>query len=517
MFLNDRKSNRIPLFHFILIILLTTSSLCFAIEYSPGVVTGKIIDKNSKPLVGATVSAYDSDSTNSDEFIGKTKTDANGKYVIRIPKRSKSRQWDGPKTSRHTQWRPDIYILVDKPQYKRNKSRVYTDHKLKNNLVINLAMEALPGGRTVKGRIVQADGRTPLAGALVTACDADTGDDQQMGATTTDASGNYNIEYAAGSWDGPKTDRHTQWRPDIFVVVTKDGWKRTKSNTYADQRLDAPLSINVKVTSKPGKRHTLTSNMCETESPAARCKAKGNNYIWLGPENTLGRCTMLRKEVMAIKASTQIGKPRVWGYMAFFETIGSGAKQRELPVYIKSGLSQYFPQNLLKNVKYASSKHTWSGNAMTDCSTIYFPSNSGEGMVAAINNGRLFDSGQGNRLHLLLHELGHTKQCSDWGGRLNYADRWFSQLPTPIVAEILERTYVPGVKENSIHDRMPMEQQVESNADSIMKKMGYTKNSNGDWISPPATKAVPSRIIRSVPSNEKLIAPQRVPGTRQIR
>jgi hypothetical protein len=503
MLFDVRKSNKIPLFTFILFILLTANTLCFAIEYSPGVITGKITDKNNnKPLIGAEVSAYDSDGASKDEFIGKTQTDANGQYVIRIPKRSASSQWDGPKTSYHTQWRPDIYILVDKPQYKRNKSRVYTDHMLKNNLVINLAMEALPGGRTVRGRIYQADGRTPLAGALVTACDADTGTDQVMGSATTDAFGNYSIEYAAGSWDGPKTDHHTQWRPDVFVVVTKDGWERTKSGTFADQELAVPLSINVRVTSKPGKKHTITSNMCEP-SPAARCKAKGSDYIWLGPENALGRCTKLRSEVMAIKTATQIGKPHVWAYLAFFETVGSGAYKKSLPSYVKSTLNGYFPNQLMNEVNYAASKHTWSGNAMTDCSTIYFPADSGRGIVSTIENGNIFKPGYENWLKWFLHELEHTKQCADWGGRLNYADQWFSQLDNPVLAEIMENAGLPILRMKEIHDRMPMERQADSKADEIQSKLKLTPPT-------PSVRQPVNRVPLTIPES-------RLPASRRIQ
>ena len=106
-------------------------------SYSPGVITGKIIDASTqKPLDGVKVKAYDRDITSRDEFIGSATTDGNGALVIRIPKRDKDHQWDGPKTSHHTQWRPDIYIVAIKSGYRDFKSKVYSDHKLKNNLTI---------------------------------------------------------------------------------------------------------------------------------------------------------------------------------------------------------------------------------------------------------------------------------------------------------------------------------------------------------------------------------------------
>ncbi len=493
--------SRLFLLTFVCFLFLGTQMVCAAAKYSPGKIIGKVTDKKNKPLAGVLVSAYDSDSGRKDEFIGRDKTDSNGKYEIRIPKRSKKNQWDGPKTKRHTQWRPDIYILVEKAEYKRTKSKTYSDHKLKNNRTINVAMKYLPGGRTVSGVIFQGTSKTPLAGALVTACDSDPGEDQKMGTATTNSAGRYKLSYRAGSWDGPKTDKHTQWRPDIFVVVTKDGWKRTKSPTRTNQRLAVPLTVNVKVPPKPGKKHMITNDMCKTESPAARCKSKGEQYIWLGPENKLGRCTQLRKEVMAIKTATQAYKPHVWAYLAYFKTVSAGAKKRSLPPKVKSEISKYFPKNVLNTVKYASSKHTWGGNAMTDCSTIYFSSKSGKGMVTAINKPEyLFDGGHGNALHLLLHEIGHVKQCIDWGGRLNYADKWFSQVPISVQAEIIENAGLPYAKMKAVHDRMPMEKQTENRANSIMSGLGYAKNGPEGWVKKSSlakTPATPQAGVRA--------------------
>jgi hypothetical protein len=485
--------------------LLIVTAVAAAAQYSPGVISGTILDSSSRqPLAGAVVTAYDSDAGRSDELIGRATTNGSGKYSIRIPKRTKRNQWDGPKTDHHTQWRPDIYIVVDKEEYKRFKSKVYSDHKLKNNLSINGQMAPLPGARTVRGTIYQQDGRTPLAGAIVTACDADTGGDQVMGSATTDASGRYQIAYAAGSWDGPKTDRHTQWRPDIFVVVTKDGAKRTKSQTFSDHKLAEPLTVNVKVEAKPGKIHSIRKNMCEPESPAARCKEQGDDYIWLGPENKLGRCTKLRNEVMAVKNTMQAAKPQVWAYVAYFEAVGSGAEKRSLPGDVRQQLQAYYPAKVLNEVRYASSKLTAGGNAMTDCSTIYFPAEQGLGAVATIKNGRLFnaDATSTRHLHWLLHELEHANQCSNWGGRMLYADRWFSQLPAPVLQDVFDN--LDKANMGRIHDSMPMEKQAEGKADSVMAQLTLS-----------AQKAIVPPSVRRVDSLR--IPERRLPSSRQLR
>lgn len=111
---------------------------------------------------------------------------------------------------------------------------------------------------------------------------------------------------------------------------------------------------------------------------------------------------------------------------------------------------------------------------MTDCSTIYFPADSGRGIVSTIENGNIFKPGYENWLNWFLHELEHANQCINWGGRLNYADQWFSQLDTPVLAEIMENAGLPILRMKEIHDKMPMERQADSKANEIQSKLKLT-------------------------------------------
>ncbi|MBN2569004.1 MAG: carboxypeptidase regulatory-like domain-containing protein [Deltaproteobacteria bacterium] len=120
---------------------LTVVSMVFVLHVGSALakctIYGKVTStKDGKPLAGATVTAYDSD-TGNDQKMGSATTDGNGDY--RITYRDGS--WDGKKTSRHTSWRPDIYIKVTAPDHKQETSRKYNNHKLKDDLRINVSLQ----------------------------------------------------------------------------------------------------------------------------------------------------------------------------------------------------------------------------------------------------------------------------------------------------------------------------------------------------------------------------------------
>jgi hypothetical protein len=102
-------------------------------------ILGQVKDESGKPVRGLLVKAWDDDSSSDNDFMGQSYTDANGKYRIVY----RGGHWD-PYPHRITKWRPDIFVkvLVNADGYwiKTAKSRVYSDHKLKNDLTINLTV-----------------------------------------------------------------------------------------------------------------------------------------------------------------------------------------------------------------------------------------------------------------------------------------------------------------------------------------------------------------------------------------
>jgi hypothetical protein len=488
------------IFTFVVLVLSTNPA------WAKRTIYGKVTSSNGNPIAGATVKAYDSD-TGKDDFMGSAKTDGNGNYKIQY----RGGAWDGKKTSHHTQWRPDIYIVIVAPNHKQFRSKKHNNHKLKKDLRINASLKYMGGARTVQGRVFSPSNR-PVAGAMVTACDADLGGDQRMGTAVTDNNGNYKIAYRGGAWDGKKTSHHTQWRPDIYVVIAKDDYKKFKSKTYGDHKLKDKLIVNAKLENKPGKTFPKNQDMCNwKKSDAERCKERGKDYIWLGPEGRLGRCTKLRNQVKWLESKyrgmtnlANLGKPHVLAYLTYFQTIGSGSEQRSLPSDFRKMIRRHYG-NYVDKIKYASSKHTSTDQtAMTDCYDIYFPA--GSGVVAELKNGRIFDGKNARRLHWLLHEIEHSEQCNRWGGRYTYADKWFGQLSGTVLEQIITKR--TKISNKSIHNAMPMEANAEKKADKVMQQLGYLYDrKNKEWtkIATPTSPAAPS-------SPRKRIWPGRTTG-----
>ena len=169
-------------------------------------------------------------------------------------------------------------------------------------------------------------------------------------------------------------------------------------------------------------------------------------------------------------------------YEAFFFAVGSGVELRHLPASTREALAPYFRDALLDEVRYGASASPLVGdNAMTDCKVIYFPSEFG--MVAVIENEEIFSDLYTDRLHLLLHELTHAEQCDRMlGGRVQYAETWFSELGITTLAELALNP--ASISAESIHDHMPMEVDAEDNADrlyAVIRGYQFVANGVADW------------------------------------
>jgi hypothetical protein len=84
-----------------------------------------------------------------------------------------------------------------------------------------------------------------------------------------------------------------------------------------------------------------------------------------------------------------------------------------------------------------------ASRAISDCSTVYFFDNSYFTKVRDATLARGTDD-----LTLLYHELAHTEQCAERGGRDAYAVMWWEDLDTALIA---------GPDPGAIHDAQPME------------------------------------------------------------
>lgn len=130
----------------------------------PGPIYGTVYGYDGKPLPEARVRAFDEDElqsggigprVNRDEKMGEAITDKEGKYRITY-KSYDEKHWDGPKTRFHTNWRPDVYLVVaiqqdynnEKYWSKRYVSKVHMNHPMRDPLKIDIR---LPPGKCGAG------------------------------------------------------------------------------------------------------------------------------------------------------------------------------------------------------------------------------------------------------------------------------------------------------------------------------------------------------------------------------
>jgi len=73
----------------------------------------------------------------------------------------------------------------------------------------------------------------------------------------------------------------------------------------------------------------------------------------------------------------------------------------------------------------------------------------------------------------LFHEMQHFVQCGRVGGRGFYAKMWFDQLET---------TFIQNNNLATLHDRMPMEGEADTVANTVFGAIGPSRNSNGRLV-----------------------------------
>ena len=210
---------------------------------------GKISVENIKPLgTKLRVVAWDAD-IDEDDHMGLTEVSEDGSFSIEY----KDDKWDWSPTKSVTNWRPDIYVVVEwldplgafwRPI---SKSKTYSNQDVRADKEINLSVK-IPNtnAQTVYGKVTDINGE-PREGLTVTAWDDDPsaqraiqsqggettmtdvkGDGVKfMGSAVTDEKGEYSIKYSGNFWDqaphwSVRAGMGAWWRPDIFIKVQKE-------------------------------------------------------------------------------------------------------------------------------------------------------------------------------------------------------------------------------------------------------------------------------------------------------
>jgi len=370
--------------------------------------------------------------------------------------------------------------------------------------VILIAMPSY-AKRVIQGTVTMANG-SPANGYRVRAYDDDPAPnpDEKMGEAFTNAAGRYWFQYKGRSWDGPHSRHHTQWRPDIYIVVAKSipggGWKRVatsgiRKNHKLKNNITQNFQVPIEGECPSSARFSTTNTWRGCKCPAgmhkryldlfkrkARCASgcsgkvkchrkcadvsqnESRGSVWFGYDKDHGKC---------VKPSNIYAVYRQ-AYYKYFQTVRKGVVMESLPPWVIKRYDNYYPHVHLTDIRIGESTKTPdNGTAITDCKKIYFP--------AAANELARIRTESNPDYFWLLHEMAHSNQCMGLNkGRFStkrdkYADMWFSQLPKTIVGSILADGIPVG---GSVHDHMPMEKDADRKAAQIIKVTGIGTTPN---------------------------------------
>ena len=150
------------------------------------------------------------------------------------------------------------------------------------------------------------------------------------------------------------------------------------------------------------------------------------------------------------------------------DQLGAGVRLENLPNAYVEQLKGYFPKIDLRTVRVGYSSRQPSGNTTTDCHNVY------SGVREFVDQLRNASVGSNpTLLSLLYHELRHTEQCNEMGGRDFYAERWFGDFAISALTSNLNNPNYYTV----LHDRMPMEKNAETRATEVLQNVPVLKSS----------------------------------------
>jgi hypothetical protein len=150
-------------------------------------------------------------------------------------------------------------------------------------------------------------------------------------------------------------------------------------------------------------------------------------------------------------------------YQTYMAVLGAGVSLHSLPdVYVEE-IQPMYPHVDLRSVRFGYSSQQPSDNATTDCDRIYFND------AAYVERLRRAELSESEEWDWLLHELRHTEQCRELGGRQAYAERWFRDLE---ISLLVTRLANPAQYFTWLHDNMPMEDDADSRASGTVVVTG---------------------------------------------
>lgn len=179
-------------------------------------------------------------------------------------------------------------------------------------------------------------------------------------------------------------------------------------------------------------------------------------------------------------------------YRRYMDVLGAGVTLYHLPDGYVNQLKHYYPNVNLGSVRFGFSDRQPAGNATTDCHNIYFSSRD---YTEKLRTGTLTVN---DDLSWLYHELRHTEQCKEVGGRDPYAEMWFKDLEYSALATNINNPNYYRV----LHDKMPMERNADARATAVENKLGSLSTTQSPASSAPSSP-------RRVPIENRQKAPRK--------
>ena len=172
---------------------------------------------------------------------------------------------------------------------------------------------------------------------------------------------------------------------------------------------------------------------------------------------------------LVCNAAAALCETKIRAFDVYMAQIDTGQPQHALPPIYQDILRPHYPQVDFEKIRFAFSDQQPPDNATTDCNRIYF---NDADHVDALRN-----AGPNPKWLWLLHELTHSEQCVEVGGREKYALRWWRELETAVreSGETIDvfQTTEQLVKQLQalylrVHAAMPMEQTADAKAETVL-------------------------------------------------
>jgi hypothetical protein len=183
-------------------------------------------------------------------------------------------------------------------------------------------------------------------------------------------------------------------------------------------------------------------------------------------------------------------------YFTYMGQLSAGATMSQLPQLYIDILQSHFRGADLRGWRFGFSDHQPPNNATTDCSKTYF---NNRNFVDKLRAGHLTDNGD---FSWLFHEMQHFVQCTRLGSRSAYAKMWFDQLET---------TFIQNNDLATLHDRMPMEGEADTTANTVLGAVDDSRDGEGRLV-----RAISLELLRNhqiIPTSGAIASITQTPQT----